>query len=487
MKNRLGLPRKELWALALTGALAGLLPLFMKPLIALAVMGGIALLVIVIRNPVAGLYLIAATIPLEAAGRIGDLTANLPLTIPKILTVVTLIGWLINLGLKRYRFRQMSWMHLLTILWLWTCITLLDASDLRSGFEAVFRFATTVIFFFLIIQLARNHVIIRRCLAIFLLVSTLAAGYSIIERYNGRETFEFRHGWEEKQARRFGVEKDIVEKHMVGVVERSSGLSIHSIILSLDIALLLPVVGLFFSTSNTRSPVRLVLLTALGILIAAAILTFARTGFILILLALVMIFGKKLLRVTPSIVVALLVAVVVAGVLAPEKYFDRVLSLESYTLKSRSLSTRLEAQKGALEQFLAHPLNGEGFGNRYGIFKYYTTYPDKKHAVTPHNAYLQIAALTGLPGLILLLLFFWKLHRHLVSASQVLKRRKKAQEAAIATALDISIIVFLVSGLALDLFDKGMPQAWLLIGLAAALIVNTSRISETRKSASVHS
>ena len=200
-----------------------------------------------------------------------------------------------------------------------------------------------------------------------------------------------------------------------------------------------------------------------------------------------MIFGKKLLRVTPSVVVALLLAVVVAGVLAPEKYFERVLSLESYTLKSRSLSTRLEAQKGALEQFLAHPLNGEGFGNRYGIFKYYTTYPDKKHAVTPHNAYLQVASLTGLPGLVLLCLFFWKLHRYLMNASQILKRQKKASEAAIAIALDISIIVFLVSGLALDLFDKGMPQAWLLIGLAAALIVNTSRISESEKATSGHS
>lgn len=465
---------RELLILASIGGCAGILPLFLKPIVALGAMGGIILLVLIIRNPVAGLYLVAATIPLEVAGRIGTLTANLPLTIPKILTVITLAAWLINLALKRYRFRQMSWMHLLTAMWLWTCVTLLGASEPKAGYEAAFRFGTTVIFFFLVVQLARDSRTIKRCLAVFLLVSTVAAGYSIVERYLPGERFEFRHGWEEQQARRFGVEKDIVEQHMVGIVERSSGLSVHSIILSLNVALLLPVLGLFFSLTPPKAVLRIVWLVALGIMIAAVILSFARTGFILVLFALLMIFLKRLLRLTPSVVVTLLLAVIIAGALAPKKYFDRVLSAESYTLKSKSLSTRLEAQKGALQQFLAHPIMGEGFGNRYGIFKYFTTYPDKKHAVTPHNAYIHVAALTGIPGIVFICLFFWKLHRHLIKAAKLLRKKEKFNDASMATALDISILVFLLSGLALDLFDKGMPQAWLLTGLSAALIYNSS-------------
>ncbi len=473
---------REMLVLGMIGIAAGMLPLFVKPAIALACMGGLCVVIAILRNPVIGFYLIAATIPLEVAGRIGNLTANLPLTLPKILTLLTLVSWLLHWALRRVRFRQMPWMHLLTLFWLWTLVTLIGAEELSAGYEAVFRLATTVIFFFLIVQIAKNSTIIKRALVLFMLVATVAAGYSVVERYMPGETFQFRHGWEENEARRFGVEKDIVEKHMVGIVKRSSGLSVHSIILSLNVALLIPILASFFANTNIKSPLRLVWLAILAILLTATILSFARTGFILLLFAFAMILLKKVIRLTPSVVLTVLLAVFIAGILAPKKYFERVLSPEIYTLKSRSISTRLEAQKGALKQFLAHPLFGEGFGNRYGIFKYYTTYPDKKHAVTPHNAYIHVAALTGIPGIALLLLFFYKILRNLQKTVKNLRDRGLESDATLAQALHVSILTFLLSGLALDLFDKGMPQAWLLIGMAAAFVYNTEVADSKQKS-----
>jgi O-antigen ligase len=154
----------------------------------------------------------------------------------------------------------------------------------------------------------------------------------------------------------------------------------------------------------------------------------------------------------------------------PEKYKARILSFDSYTLKSNSISTRLEVQLAALEQFVHHPVFGVGYGNRYGIFDYYTTYPDKNHAVTPHNAYLQILAQVGIFGLAVLCMFFVKAHNHMRAAIGKYMKQGEDEFVRIGHSLNISMLVALFSGMALDLFDKGLPQIWLIIGLCAAYI-----------------
>jgi hypothetical protein len=43
--------------------------------------------------------------------------------------------------------------------------------------------------------------------------------------------------------------------------------------------------------------------------------------------------------------------------------------------------------------------------------------------------------------------------------------------AQIGRALDISLLVFLFAGLALDLFDKGIAHAWMIIGTGGAFVL----------------
>lgn len=454
--------------LAALGGGAALLPLFASAKMSLGIVFGLGLVVMILRNPHLGLYLIAGAIPLETAGHIGELTRNLPLTIPKIITAVTVLSWGVNLAQRRVRVRQAGWMHLVTLFLLAAFLSLAGASEVRTGFEAVFRFSTTVVFFFLVVQLADSPARIRRCLVVFVIASTVAASISVSDRFLSSSRFEFRHGWEENQARRGGVERDIVERHMVGVVERSSGLSVHSILLSLNVSLVLPLAVAILVSLHPRNPLRLLWLFFLGILLCSVVASYARTGMILVVFSGALMLWRRILRLTPLLYLCLVTLVVLVLLLAPARYFDRVFSPDSYTLKSRSIVTRLEVLDAAWHQFLDHPFRGVGYGNRYGIFDYYTTYPDKKHAVSPHNAYVQVAAQVGIAGLFLLTLFFWKVHRNTRRAAAFHRREGDREVACVGEALDISILTFLFSGLALDLFDKGMPHAWLLIGLAAS-------------------
>ena len=461
---------RDRYALITVGVIMGILPLTMRPMLVLGLCAGTLVGLSILRNPRHGLLLIAATIPLETAGQIGALTSRLPLTVPKLLTLATLLAWLIHLTLRRVNFRRLPWMYYLPGFLAAACVSLIGAEETRAGLEAVLRFSNTILFYFLIVQLLDTPAILKACLVFFLAASTLAASWSIVQRFVPGNSFAFRYGWEEQDARRGGVEQDIVEQHMVGIVERSSGLSPHSILLALNICLLLaPLAAFMANTGPTHTLLQCTWLAMLSVLLAAIVVTYARTGFVLVLLCFTLMTWRGLFSLTTAKIITIVAAMMIFIVAVPDKYVDRVLSTHAYTTQSSSVSIRLKLAKAAFAQFLDHPLLGVGYGNRYGIFDYFTTYRDKQHAVTPHNSFLQVAAQTGIIGLLILMAFFWKTHRALCKAAALFAAKGQRDLARLGIALDISLLALMFAGLALDLFDKGMAHAWLIIGTAGAL------------------
>lgn len=451
------------------GVVAGLVPLLAPPMLALGVAGGAVVMALLLRDPRLGLFLMAVSIPLETAGTLGAVTGNLPLTLAKLLTVATLLAWLVHLAMRRVRFRSLPWMYLLLAYFAAACLSVAGASEASNGLEALLRLSTTVMFFFLVAQLADSPRVLVACLALFVLAAAAAASYSLIQRYLPGSSFAFRLGWEEASARRSGVELDIVEQRMVGLVKRSTGLSTHAILLALNASLLLAPVAALSGMRGTRHVLaRLFWLGIAAVLTASVVVSYARTGLILVLFALLLMTWRGLVTISHAKLVAGVLVVALAFLLLPDKYAARVLDPAAYTTRSASISTRMNLVDAGARQFLDHPLLGVGYGNRYGIFEYYTTYPDKKHAATPHNAYVQVASQTGAIGLAILLAFFWKVHRHTRAAVRRFEAAQRPDLARIGLALDTSVLVFLLAGLALDLFDKGMPHAWFLVGMCAA-------------------
>ena len=450
--------------------IAGLLPIFVKPFVAVGIGAGLFLTLIIVRRPRIGLVMVALAIPMETAGVLGNLIGNLPLTVAKIFTVLTLASWLINLAMGKLRYRRVPLLYLLLAFWGITAISLMGAAEFKTGVEAVFRLATTIIFFFLIVQLVDSPKILKWCLLALVLATTATGAYSIIQRYMPQSTFEFRTAWEEEGSLRSGVERDPIERRMVGVVERSSGVSLHSVILALNVCLVVAPLGAFLSNINRRDLIRMLFwIGSLAILFAAVVVTYARTGMVLLLLALILMLWHRLIRITVGKMIVFVLAIIVLFAAAPKKYTERVLNPANYSQKrSVSIRTRGIVFRHAMAQFIDHPVLGVGYGNMYGIFDYYTTWPDKKSKITPHNAYLQVAMQVGLPGLIILLVFFWKVHVHTRRSVARFKARDRPDLVRLGNALNISMLVFLFSGLAADLFDKGMPNAWLITGLCAA-------------------
>ncbi len=450
-------------------------------LLVLGACGGVGLSLLIMRNPRWGLLLTACAIPMETAGRVGYLTERLALTVSKVLTIVTLVAWAIHFAMRRIRFRRLPWMYLLPGFWCVAALSLIGSAESKNGTEALFRLATTVVFFFLVVQLLDSVKVLKLCLTLFILVSAVFSSYALVQRFMPQTAFDVRYGWEDKGDRRSGVERNVGTGIMAGVnVERSSGASGHSIMLALNICLVFAPTVVLMANAKRGDVRQLLPLVLLAIFLGTIMATYARTGVVLIAACIVLMVMRRLIRISPAVIMVGFVACCVLAVAAPKSYRDRVLSGEAFSKKEVSIATRLEVLDAAARQYVDHPFLGVGYGNRYGIFDYYTSYPDKEHAVSPHNAYIQVASQTGAFGLSVLMLFFWMAHSRMRKSIAEFAELGRPDMARVGHGLNISVLVFLVSGFAMDLFDKGMPHAWLIIGMCGAYGVLSSEMGEAR-------
>ncbi len=450
-------------------------------ILVLGACGGLGVSLLIMRDPRLGLILTACSIPMETAGRVGYLTEHLALTVSKVLTVVTLAAWVIHFALRRIRFRSLPWMYLLPGFLCVCALSLIGGAETKNGVEALFRLSTTVVFFFLVVQLIDSVKVLNICLTLFILVSGAFSGYALVQRFTPRAAFNVRYGWEDKGDRKSGVERNVGVGVMSGVnVERSSGASAHSIMLALNICLVFAptvVLGMNAKKGDARQLLPPILLAVfLGTIMA----TYARTGIVLIAACVALMVKRRLIRITPAAIMVMFAAVCVLAVAAPKSYRERVLSGAAFSKKETSIATRIQVLDAAWRQYVDHPFLGVGYGNRYGIFDYFTSYPDKEHAVSPHNAYFQVASQTGITGLVVLMLFYWMLHRQMRRSIAEFVKLGRPDMARVGHGLNISVLVFLVSGLAMDLFDKGMPHAWLVAGMCGAYGLLSAEMSAAK-------
>lgn len=142
----------------------------------------------------------------------------------------------------------------------------------------------------------------------------------------------------------------------------------------------------------------------------------------------------------------------------------------------RELSLRLGAWETALRVILAYPLDGIGFGlsnylERAEPYRVPLQYVPLAH---PHNSYLEIAALAGLPVLLVFLallgIIFWR-------ALRVCFRGERRYRPLLGGAI-ISIVVFSINSLAINGWSLAplAAIAWLILGaLASPALARTAQ------------
>src|SRR5690606_14912504 len=82
---------------------ASLLMLFGSPVLYAVALPGVLLALVVLRDPRVGFFLTVGSIPLEAAGMVTRLALNTPITITKVLALLTLLAWAFHVVAGRRR------------------------------------------------------------------------------------------------------------------------------------------------------------------------------------------------------------------------------------------------------------------------------------------------------------------------------------------------------------------------------------------------
>lgn len=314
-------------------------------------------------------------------------------------------------------------------------------------------------------SLGASWTAVRRAVAVIALCAALLASLTLIQTLTGRFDIDFGGLARSERGHIYGDVSDVRAGGPVGDP------NFYGQILVMAFPL-----AAFLGWRSMRRRDRLVFLTAATLIAAGAALTYSRGA--LLALAIVMAMTVFSLRVRPLHVIAL---AVVAVLIAPPNLTRRFVGLDGTegVVKGVERDSSVDRRKldaaTAMRMFDEHPFFGIGTG---GFSHHYRRYANDVGSSTPqydalnvkqapHSLYLELAAESGLAGLIafgaMIIAGFAMLGR----ARRDLMARTLTTEAAIATALTVAVAGYLIS----SIFLHGAFQRylWLLLGLSAAV------------------
>ncbi len=216
---------------------------------------------------------------------------------------------------------------------------------------------------------------------------------------------------------------------------------------------------------------------------AVIVITFSRGA----LLALGVVLGAMVLRHPPKR--STLVAVVAAGVLAlpflPPGYIDRMAALADIGGVDIGTDPSLRAREAevavAIQMFLDDPLTGVGYNNFLPSYTDYVRSLGVEQTSKPreaHNLYLEMAAETGIPGVLVLGGVIIAVVASLAEGRRRFRSMGNHRADGIGYAVGVALVGYLVTSVFLHLaFAR---PAFLLVGIALTLPALASTTNESR-------
>lgn len=209
--------------------------------------------------------------------------------------------------------------------------------------------------------------------------------------------------------------------------------------------------------------------TAAAMSSAVIVITFSRGG----LLALGVVLGAMVLRHPPKR--STLVAIVAAGVLAlpflPPGYIDRMAALTDVGGADIGTDPSLRAREAeiavATQMFLDDPLTGVGYNNYLPNYMDYVRSLGVEQTSKPreaHNLYLETAAETGIPGVLVLGGVISATFMALATGRRLFRAMGNHRADGIGYAVGVALIGYLVTSIFLHMAHA--RPAFVLIGIA---------------------
>ena len=400
------------------------------PLAALAAAGGALLLALIFVWADAALLLLVGALPWEDALRYPTET----LSAVKLLGFVLAAAWLLRSMLRREPLRLPATVGLALAFGILIGVSLIFSPDPGVGGDKALRYALFIAFLFLIVQLVRDRAAIHRVLVVLSLSAAGAALWGLVAFLQGESAT---------------AQGPIADPNDFAYL----------------LVCVLPIVGYLFWAQRERRA----LWGGCGAVVLAGLLATLSRGALLGLAALVVwAVASRQVKVT-GVLAAL---ATLGGVIAIGLYFWAPLINERVEEKAKiadqNAASRLAFWSAAVDMSLDRPLTGVGparFGEESE--SYLRNRPLDLDRPVVHNSYLEVLAEAGIFAFAVFLLYLGATYRTLASARRRASAAEDAEGARLATALQATVVVAIVSGTFLSQ-QLALPF-WLAGGLACAL------------------
>jgi O-antigen ligase len=432
----------------------------------LAVAAGATLLII--REPAAGLALIAALVYLNLSEVLvreyGWPSFLQLLTIPLLLA-----AWADRRTPPLAEILQLPLTRLLAVYVVLLLAGTILARDASLADDRVMEHAKMFVLFVTVAALASARGRIAVLAWAMVGAGTLLSAIGVVQAVTGNFANEYWGLGRIKYAQIYG---DVFEPRIAGPLGDPNFFA--------QILLVLVPVALALARWEAQAWRRLVAYAAAAVIGGATVLTYSRGGALALacVLALSLVDRKHRWR-----DLATGGALVVAAILLlPDNFTRRVTTLEQLfpgpdqsVRPDSSFEKRKLLVSTAWLMFLDHPLRGVGAANYTTRFDEYADevglaardYDDPAERHYPHSLYLEIAAESGVPGVLLFGAIALLSLRYVVRARDVLHAAGDDRIAGIARGLGIAIVGYLISSIFLH--GHFLRYLWLLFAAAAAL------------------
>lgn len=452
----------------------------LTPFVVFAALAGIALLLGVLAWPETATLAFVALLYTNAPVALSN-TLGLPPVFASFAIVLLVVPFLGAVILRRQPFVLTAAAPLLLLYLLALVVATLFSSYVAAAANNLFLFLTEgLLLFFLVTNAIRKPATVRRVLWVLLIAGGAMGGLSIVQELTHSYGNSYL-GFAQVQTQGFLVEdtSQVLRPRLAGPIGEENRYA--------QILLVLVPIGLTRIWGERQRALRLLGALMTILIVGGILLTFSRgatVGLAVIVLAMVVLREIGLRRLT-LIGLALAVALVA---IAPD-YLVRIQSLtgveglvsQDAPNPDSAIVGRTTSNLAAFNTFFEHPLVGVGpgqyvaeysarAGNELGLRYFY----GNRRA---HNLYLEIAADTGILGLLAFLAIVFATMRGLLSMRRFWRDRD-AGHANLATALLLALVGYLASGLFLHLAYE--RYFWVLVAIAASTYWSLHREAAAR-------
>jgi putative inorganic carbon (hco3(-)) transporter len=417
----------------------GTLSVFLPLNIFLSLIAGIAILILIFFKPEWGIGIIIASMLYEREVVIGLISLT------RIISIPILLICLIKILLRQKKLYITNLMDpFIFLLFLWMTISIFYATNLESVTISLLTYFQLIITYITIKSIIDNEIELERLMKIIIFLSVavmLFSLFTMIQNVDSLFTSTF------QDTNRVSGPSDDPNKLALGLV----------FLLPLTIYLLI-----------TKSKFFIIPVAIFSFIILS---TFSRGGIIgmtaVFLLSMIQLNKKFKNGIIYSIIFIVLLTGTFLALNQGNKILNRMETIQG--LEGDSIKTRLELFNTALDMTLKNPILGVGLNN---FMDNSHLYGNKVHYQrASHNAYLEVSATLGLPGLILLLTMLYLFYRNMKTYQNLDVSNKYAQ---MVHFINISFIAYLVSSFFLALLSNKL--FWVLLAFSNIIAKCSERI-----------